>query len=307
MPPRALPAAAALALLSAVPAASAQPTLSVDLAVNSAFVWRGVTSTNRPVIDPALLLTAPAKGARVTLGAWANVEPGHYDGAHDLSGRGGARGPLVTVSQLWVEAARDVRAATLALGATRYLYPEVGGLAATYATTEVYGTAAFGGALAPSLSLYYDVQKVRGAYVELGLAHDVALPLRRVPSLALAAAVGYSAGQGVDGATGDAAYFARDGVTHVDLSVKASYVVGGLAVSPAAHVIAGRDEWARLTAPGESHRLKAWLGASVSWAGALARHRAAPAPARPDADRAETPAPDAAAREAGTPDGPTGR
>jgi hypothetical protein len=289
MSTRALAAgAAALALLATVPAA-AQSTLTVDLALNSAFVWRGVTSTNRPVIDPTLLLTVPAKGTSLTFGGWANAEPGHYDGEHDISALAGNRGPLVTASQLWVEAARGVKAATVTLGATRYLYPDVGTVSTTYATNEVYGIAAFSGALAPSLAVYYDVQKVRGAYLELGLKRDVALPVPHISALSFGASVGYSAGQGTHQGVEQTAYFSHDGVTHVDLSVKTSYVVGRFAVNPTAHLVAGRDEWTRVTAPGESHGMKGWLGASVSWAGALSHARAASAPvAAPANDEAKS-------------------
>ncbi|HYD51188.1 MAG TPA: hypothetical protein VEA99_01125 [Gemmatimonadaceae bacterium] len=269
--------AAAIGLATLHPSVGgAQLAIDADVAFNSAYVWRGVTSTNRFVINPTLLLSAPVGKTTLTLGGWTNVEPARYDGARDLSPLEGEPGPALTSSQVWVELEREVGPATITLGITRYLYPDVADLSDTYASNEAYGTLSLGGALSPSLTLAYDVEKVRGAYVELGLARELALPLsrtRRQP-LALSAAAGWSAGQAEDPSAHDAAYFTRDGLTHLDLGAATTFALGGVEIEPSAHLVVARDEMARLVAPDELRRVKGWFGVSLSWSGSVGGERA---------------------------------
>lgn len=260
---------------SATPLAPARLALTVDLALNSAFVSRGVTTTNRFVLQPDLLLEVPlgrAGRTTVTLGGWTNIEPSLYDGPRDISPLGGASGPAATASELWAEVRRETRVGELALGATRYLYPDVGTLAETYATTEIYAVAAgeslLGVPLSPSVAAYVDVQKVRGAYVEGSVAVDVGVPLRRRPAhtVTISARLGYSAGQGEDARGAQAANFAGDGFTHAELAARTDFDFGALSVAPNAHLILGRDALVRVLAPDRSRAAKLWLGATLTWA-----------------------------------------
>ena len=65
-------AAAPLAAPVAAPLA-AQVTVTCDAALNSEYQSRGLTATNRPVIQPDLLLSAPVGRAIVTAAAWASI------------------------------------------------------------------------------------------------------------------------------------------------------------------------------------------------------------------------------------------
>jgi hypothetical protein len=64
---------------------TAQVTIGADAALNSAYNWRGLSLTNKPVIQPDLWLSAYG----FTAGVWANIEPTKYDGATDISETGG--------------------------------------------------------------------------------------------------------------------------------------------------------------------------------------------------------------------------
>src|SRR5215208_3326001 len=107
---------AAVVSLVIVTPVTAQPTLSADVGLNSQFVWRGVTSTNRFVIEPEMMLDVPLRGSTFTLGVWGNIEPVRYDGARDLSSLGGLPGPFVTQSQGWAELSRTMRNVDAAFG-----------------------------------------------------------------------------------------------------------------------------------------------------------------------------------------------
>ncbi|HEX9563405.1 MAG TPA: TorF family putative porin [Gemmatimonadaceae bacterium] len=259
---RALAVATTLSGWSATPAVS-QPVLTGNVAVSSAYVWRGVTNTNRPVLQPDLSLGVPLRDATITAGVWASVEPARYDGSSDISAVYGLLpGPAFTQYSAWIEYGRAVAGADLAVGATAYTYPAVANLAADYNTIEVYASLTLPAPLMPRLAAWYDVAAVRGAYVETSLTHDVSI--REVP-VSLGVVAGLSAGQGPDAATHRQSYFARDGVTHVDLSATTAFQSLGLTISPTLHLIRAFDAMARVTTPLVSRSTKIWLGATLSW------------------------------------------
>ncbi|WP_284351982.1 TorF family putative porin [Roseisolibacter agri] len=261
----------ALGILAGVlPAVShAQSVLNADVAVASAYVWRGVTFTNRPVIQPDAYVTLTAGRGTVVAGAALNVEPRAYDGARDISVLGAESGTLVTATSLWTEYARPVGIASATLGVAGYVYPHANGIAAAYNTAELYAKLAFGGALAPSLAAYHDVGQVRGTYVEGALRHVV--PAGERLSIALGSVVGVNLGQGPDAAGTQTAYFAARGLTHVDLSAAATWTTGATTITPSVHAMLVRDAATRLTAPGEQHRSKLTAGIALGWARTLHR------------------------------------
>jgi hypothetical protein len=70
--------------------AAAQTTLGADASVFSSYVWRGLSLTNKPVLQPDLYVTFPAGKASVTVGGWANIDLGKYDDPEDdISESGG--------------------------------------------------------------------------------------------------------------------------------------------------------------------------------------------------------------------------
>jgi hypothetical protein len=245
------------------PAAHAQLSFNADFGLNSQFVWRGVTSTNRFVIQPDLSISAPLAGTTLTAGVWGNIEPVRYDGPTEISSLGGLPGPLVTQSEFWVTAERTFgERLTTTLGSSAYFYPHVGGLN-EYNTIEVMATASLDAAVSPTVLVAYDVSRIRGAYVEAGLSR--AVTGERRGSITLGVLGAFSAGQATDPTARDLAYYERDGLTHVDASASASFTAGRFTVAPEAHVIVANDAMARVTAPDMTRRTKLWFGSTVSW------------------------------------------
>jgi hypothetical protein len=257
------------ALAAPAPAAHAQVALNADLILANAYVWRGLTFTNRPVLQPDAYVTVAAGAGTVVTGVALNVEPVAYRGTHDLSVLGAESGTLVTATTLWGEYSRPVGVATATLGVTGYVYPRAAGVAATYNTVEVYAKGALATPLAPTLAIYYDVGQVRGAYAEAGLRH-VLSSTRRL-TLAASGTAGVNVGQGADAAGRETAYFVGDGLTHVDLALTATWSASRVTIAPSVHGIVDRDAATQLTSPGERHRVKALVGVALGWAAPLAR------------------------------------
>lgn len=250
-----------------------QAQLKSSIGAYSAYTWRGLTVTNRPVLQPGLTVVVPTGRVELSLSGWANVEPGRYDGARDLSQGGGASSFDVTEFDWTAEAAYGTDRMTFAGGLIGYVFPNPSGVSPVFNgslnTLEVYTRVGFKTRLSPTLGVYYDVRKIKGAYLEATVSENIAVSPSRSIAVGLLAAA--SAGQDADlDATGQptAAFysFARDGLTFVDLSAATTLTVGSVGVTPAVHFVYGSDPYAKLTSVGRENSFKVWLGASMSWA-----------------------------------------
>ena len=260
---------AALAAVAVATPAAAQTTIGWDAAVFSSYVWRGVTYTNKPVLQPDLYLTFPLGTASFTAGGWANVNLGKYDGSSDLSESGGTGAFNVAEFDWWGEFGIPAGPAELTLGATGYIFPNpssCGCFTSDANTIEVYGKVGLSGPLSPKLSAYYDVDKVKGLYVEGSVSHDVPLGPK---SLTLGALLGYNNGQQFKGSTDKSFNFYDNGFTHLDLSAALGLSAGSLSITPSIHGVFGFDDATKITkptSPGQQVQAVGWRDALlVPW------------------------------------------
>lgn len=258
--------AAATALTLAAPSFAAG--IATDGSINSSYVWRGLSITNHPVLQPSAYVTVPAGPTEFVVGGWANVEPVKYDGLGDLSQSGGQGAFDLTEVDLWAEASRGFRNVGVTAGVLGYVFPNDAAFTKDFNTVEVYARVRFPKTpLSPSVAWYQDISKVNGAYLEGSLSH--ALPLRENTALTLGLTAGFSAGQEVDTNSDDLASFSGAGLTHVDASATTSFTTGALKLSPTVHAIFTQDDFTKVTAPGETASAKFWVGMTASWAGSF--------------------------------------
>jgi hypothetical protein len=254
----------ASAIATATPAAA--QTVGADLALFSSYVWRGLSLTNKPVAQPDLYVTFPAGKASVTVGGWANLDLGKYDNAqNDISESGGTSAFNFAEFDPWAEISVPAGKATLTGGITAYFYPNDAGLTKDANTWEVYGKVGFDVPLSPKIAAWYDIDKIKGLYVEGSVAHSV--PLGEKHSLSLGALAGFNAGQGVpDDPNSDQSFnFADNGFTHLDLSASLPLTAGSVSISPAFHFVVNGDDFVKVTSPTKTHDIKVWGGVTLSW------------------------------------------
>lgn len=265
---RALVLGGALAALAVASPAAAQVTVGWDAALFSSYVWRGITYTNKPVLQPDAYVTIPLGKASVTAGGWANIDLGKYDGTDDLSESGGASAFNVAEFDWWGEIGVPAGPATLTAGVTGYIFPNDVGFTKDFNTIEVYGKAALSVPLNPKVSAYYDVDKIKGLYVEGSVSHGIPLG---ATSLNLGALVGWTGGQEVK--AGELANFATSGLTHLDLSASVGLSAGPLSITPSVHGIFGFDDATHFHSASSlatlNTKFKVWGGVMISWSKAF--------------------------------------
>jgi hypothetical protein len=271
--PNLLRATALGVLLAASPReATAQTEVGAQLDVFSAYVWRGVTYTNKPVAQPDVWVSFPAGNASITAGSWANIEIGNYDDPeNDISESGGLSAFNVAEYNPYAEVSFSAGKAALTGGIVGYFYTNNlddapnGGLDSESNTWEAYGIVGFDVPLAPEISLYYDFDKIKGAYIEGGVSHSV--PLGESHTLDLGGLVGLSLGQDVS--DDPSANFLDDGLTHVDFSAGVPLTAGVFSITPVLHLQINGDEATKFHSPGEESDVKLWGGVSIGWSNAV--------------------------------------
>ncbi len=237
--------AGALASLAFATPASAQATLGWDAAVFSSYVWRGITYTNKPVFQPDLYLTVPVGKASITAGGWANIDIAKYDGATDISESGGSSAFNLAEFDWWGEIGVPVGVATLTGGATGYIFPNDVGFTKAANTVEVYGKIALSTPLSPKVSAYYDVDKVKGLYIEGSISHGIPLG---AATLNLGALAGWTGGQETNTSKPSELFNFQDkGLTHVDLSASVGFTAGPVSITPSIHGVIGNDRFTKWT------------------------------------------------------------
>jgi hypothetical protein len=263
-----LPAAAVLVVAASASArtAWAQATVGADLGLFSGYVWRGISVTNRPVGQPNLYVAFPAGNTSVTVGGWANVDLGRYDDTDDFSQSGGVSGLNLSEFDPWAEVSVPVGKATVTGGVVGYVFPNDFGATDDLNTWEIYGKVGLGVPLSPKLAVYYDVDKVNGAYIEATVGH--AVPLGSA-SLNLGALAGLSAGQAESESPDELNNFFENGFTHLDLSAGVPFSAGIFSITPVVHFMVNGDEVTRFTSPGDESDVKLWGGLTISWSRAL--------------------------------------
>ena len=247
--------------------AMAQVTVGADLGIHSAYVWRGLTLSSKPVAQPDLWVAVPvgASGA-ITVGGWGNIELGKYDDADEISEGGGEGGPDLTEFDWWAEYAHSFGQAELTVGATGYVYPNDTGITSDANTLEFYARLGLAHILSPRISAFYDVDKIKGLYLEGTIGYDV--PVSESFTVSLGALAGVSAGQGINEDDPDeSSNFAENGLTHLDLSASTAFAAGPFSISPAFHFQISNDEFTKFNKPSKpDESVKIWFGVTFSWA-----------------------------------------
>ena len=271
------PALGILSLLGLlVPGAclAAQFEARLDLSSSNRYTWHGLSRAAGIVAQSAV--AAGFRSGRLTIATGFvrhheldRVSPGELTELGTGSGRVGE-------DDFWAQAGLELGRFRLSSGVVRYHFrgeaPEGGG-GPLRNTTEVSAAAGtIGRYLNPTLEAWWDVGRVRGAFLRASATSPVVgWPFEPFFFIALAGEVGLNLGQGPDPARpGDLANFSDRGVTHAALALNTVHRlhhwggVGSASLSFGLNSQLNFDEAARFNGLGRRNGLILWLSAGVT-------------------------------------------
>jgi hypothetical protein len=161
--------AALVALTAAGAATQAQAATAVAaLDVNSAYVWRGMTSNNGLVLQPSMDVSANGFAFNV----WANYDVDDYDGLAEEN--------KFSEIDLTASYAFKLGAVDASVGVIEYTYPSTNpdaGSRSLPSTEEVFFGLGYdlGHGFSVSTKVYYDFDQVDDFYVTAGLSYSYSL------------------------------------------------------------------------------------------------------------------------------------
>jgi hypothetical protein len=183
---------------------------SAGFDVNSAYIWRGITSSDAAVVQPWLDVSGIPLGKSASLGlnVWGNFALADWKPADTLIVEAGQYSEIDLTLTLSLPQGFSV-------GYIDYTFPATNG-AFILPTREVFGAWSGSYVVDPSVSVYYDVGSVDSYYASLGLGKSFALNEKTQLGLnALAGLAGKKFAEAYGGTDG--------GLYNYNLSGKLSY------------------------------------------------------------------------------------
>jgi len=261
-------------LVVATPPAAAQLSARTDLSAGGRYVWHGISRAAGLVAQPSLAVGLRIHGFSLESGAVLHYELDRVS-AGELS-ETGAGGRHLGEEDFWGRASLLIGPTRLDAGVVRYGFrgdPGTGGLGPARNTTEVYAALSISSSyLNPSLEAWWDVERVRGAF--LRAAFDLPVLGWPFPPYTFAFVqgdMGLNVGQGPNPARpGELANFAGRGITHVGLGAGAEVRarrVAGIGWATLAFGVRSQlnlDDATRVNGTGRNRDFLAWLWTGIT-------------------------------------------
>ena len=206
----------AVAQEEAPAATSSDSSLSLDVSVGytSRYVWRGLTFANESAQGDISTSFDMGDAGSISVGVWGQLDlTDDYDEEFNF-----------TEVDLYAGWEKSFDMITIGAGVINYQFPSINGDADT---TEVYASVGLDVILAPSVTVYYDVDAAEGDafYVSTGIGHDFDLGFS---TLSLGGAIGWVNSDG-----GEWLYGSGDGFTDVAVTASLGFdLTENLSISP---------------------------------------------------------------------------
>jgi uncharacterized protein (TIGR02001 family) len=149
---------------------------TANLDVMSAYVWRGITFNDNPVLQPSIDVSKNGFGLNV----WGNYDYDEYvDGATDNE---------LSEVDLTLYYGFEINKLEVTVGYIEYLFPNT----SAESTREVYTSLSYPlfGGLSAGLNFYYDFDEIESYYTDLGLSYEMELMDKL--SMTVGAKIGYA-------------------------------------------------------------------------------------------------------------------
>jgi uncharacterized protein (TIGR02001 family) len=153
--------------------------VTVDATFTSKYIWRGQNINDDYAFQPGINMTVD----KFTLGIWGSLDMTEYTGSN---------GDFIEYNYIADYTTTVADGIDLSVGVINYYFPS----ARISNTTEVYWGFAFDLPLSPSVTVYHDVDEVKGTYVSVGVGHSVEKIAELCPQTPVAMEISASLGWG---------------------------------------------------------------------------------------------------------------
>jgi len=192
---------------------------------NSKYIWRGQNINDDYAFQPGISMTID----KLTLGIWGSL---------DLTDYTGNSGEFIEYDYYADYTTTIVDGVDLSLGVINYYFP------GAEDTTEIYWGFAFDLPLSPSVTVYHDVDEVKGTYVSAGIGYTVEKIAELCPETPVAMEIGASLGWGSE--SYNKAYWGapatESALNDLTVSVAFPFEMGGWTISPSANYVTLMDD-----------------------------------------------------------------
>jgi len=251
------------------PGAAAQLSARTDVSVAGRYVWHGISRAAGLVAQPSL-----AFGLRVQRLSLESGAVLHYELDAASSGElseTGAGGRHLGEQDVWGAASFVLGPTRLHAGVVRYAFrgdASVGGIGPVSNTTEVFASVSTTSRyLNPSLEAWWDVKRVRGAFLRASFDLPVlGWPFPPYAFVFVQTELGMNIGQGPNPARpGELANFAKRGITHFGLGLGTEVRAGRLGtLAFGARSQLNVDAAAKADGPVRTRDFVVWLWSGVT-------------------------------------------
>lgn len=187
---------------------------------NSKYVWRGQLINDDYAFQPGISMTFD----KFTAGIWGSLDMTDYTGNS---------GEFIEYDYSLDYTTTIAEGVDLSVGVINYYFPGLED------TTEIYYGLAFDLPLSPSVTVYHDVDEIKGTYVSFGIGHSIEKIAELCPDTPVAMEIGASLGWGSKSynkgywgapATGS-------GLNDLAVSVAFPFELGNWTISPSANYV----------------------------------------------------------------------
>ena len=192
---------------------------------NSKYIWRGQVINDDPAFQPGISMTID----KLTLGIWGSLDLTDYTGNNE---------EFIEYDYYVDYTTTVAEGIDLSVGVINHYFPS------GEDTTEVYWGLAFDLPLSPSVTVYHDVDEVKGTYVSAGIGYSIEKIAELCPETPIAMEIGASLGwgsksynKGYWGSTVN-----ESALNDLTVSVAFPFEVGGWTISPSVNYVTLMDD-----------------------------------------------------------------
>lgn len=187
---------------------------SIDLSVYNKYLWRGINTSNKAVLQPSVNLSY----SQFNLNIWGNMELTNANNAN----YGKEVKSKFTEIDYTLSYGHSINMFNVEMGLIHYRFPHTG----SNPTTEAFGSVAVDTLLNPSYALYWDIDSASGGfYNHFGLGHQFSKVLNLFNKVYLS--VDLAAHLGFGSSKYNLAYFSENSGHFTDYSLAISFPIQG--------------------------------------------------------------------------------